>query len=234
MIQHVSSDTHYPGSKGVMGLAEWIIERLPAHAYYAEPFAGKGAVFRAKPPALRSWLIDRNREVATWWRRLKPPGTRVTNGDGLRFCELAAEWGPDDLLIYCDPPYLHETRVKKRIYRHEMTEADHRRLLAALLACRCGVTLSGYASPLYDETLRGWQRHTRMVITRGGVLREEVLWVNRLPASSKVTVEYSALGENWRERDRVSKKVRRWTSRILALPHGEQQALLRALVDAVQ
>jgi DNA adenine methylase len=61
-------------------------------------------------------------------------------------------------LFYCDPPYLHETRAVTDAYRHEMTNEDHRNLLAALLECEGRVMLSGYPNGLYDETLKGWSR----------------------------------------------------------------------------
>jgi DNA adenine methylase len=64
-------------------------------------------------------------------------------------------------LFYCDCPYLHETRATTKEYGpFEMSEADHRELLDALRQCRGKVILSGYPSRLYDDSLRGWDRHT--------------------------------------------------------------------------
>jgi DNA adenine methylase len=88
-----------------------------------------------------------------------------------------------DTLFYCDPPYLHETRAATDAYAHEMTEADHRALLAALLACKAKVMLSGYPSPLYDNALSGWTRHTFDLPNNaaGGRAKSretEVLWCN--------------------------------------------------------
>ena len=155
-----SDDTRYPGGKGVSGFTQWICDRLPTHVYYAEPFCGKAAVFRMKAPALRTWLIDSDESTIGWWRRrtaadplarCDDAGLRVTReprqsrrghveviqGCGIRFCELAAEWAIPDLLVYLDPPYLLSTRSKKSIYRHEMTDRQHERLLTAANAI-CG------------------------------------------------------------------------------------------------
>jgi DNA adenine methylase len=63
----------------------------------------------------------------------------------------------EDTLFYCDPPYLQETRAAPEVYRHEMDEAGHRRLLAALKQTKGKVVLSGYPSPLYDGELAGWR-----------------------------------------------------------------------------
>jgi DNA adenine methylase len=86
-------------------------------------------------------------------------------------------------LFYCDPPYLHETRISTDSYSHEMTEQEHRDLLALLLECKGKVMLSGYPSPLYDSMLKSWTRHTFDLPNNaagGDVKRRmtEVLWCN--------------------------------------------------------
>lgn len=69
-------------------------------------------------------------------------------------------WDTPATLHYVDPPYVAATRVKgsRGAYRHEMTDEDHRRLLACLVDLKGAVVLSGYRSPLYDEALAGWRR----------------------------------------------------------------------------
>jgi DNA adenine methylase len=62
-------------------------------------------------------------------------------------------------LFYCDPPYLHETRASKSAYEFEMSEGEHRQLLATLLKCKGKAMLSGYPSNLYESALSGWNRH---------------------------------------------------------------------------
>ena len=69
--------------------------------------------------------------------------------------ELIRRFRHVNVLIYADPPYLLETRSGKQ-YRHEMTDADHEALLAALKAHPGPVILSGYHSPMYDSELSGW------------------------------------------------------------------------------
>lgn len=62
--------------------------------------------------------------------------------------------GPD-VLVYCDPPYAHETRTARDIYRHEMRARDHEALLDAITATDATVVLSGYHNDLYDRRLAG-------------------------------------------------------------------------------
>jgi DNA adenine methylase len=86
-------------------------------------------------------------------------------------------------LFYCDPPYLHGTRVSTDAYAFEMTEADHRELLDVLRQCQGKVMLSGYPSALYDAELADWNRHTFDLPNHaagGGSKRRmtECLWCN--------------------------------------------------------
>jgi DNA adenine methylase len=87
-------------------------------------------------------------------------------------------------LFYCDPPYLHETRAARHAYGAlEMTEADHRELLGAVLVCKGKVMLSGYPSELHDCALAGWTRHAFDLPNNAASGREkgretEVVWCN--------------------------------------------------------
>jgi DNA adenine methylase len=88
-----------------------------------------------------------------------------------------------DALHYCDPPYLLNTRVvhsaSNAVYRHEMSEDDHRELAETLHRLRGMVVLSGYASDLYDKELYvGWQRFTTPTRADSGAARTEVLWIS--------------------------------------------------------
>jgi DNA adenine methylase len=89
-----------------------------------------------------------------------------------------------DALIYCDPPYLHETRTAISAYEHEMDRAGHVALLDVLMGCRGAVMLSGYASDLYSEKLAGWDCVRWELPNNSGQgktkqRRVECLWSNR-------------------------------------------------------
>lgn len=61
-------------------------------------------------------------------------------------------------LFYCDPPYVHNTRVTTGEYKCEMTDADHLELLRTLKSIEGRFLLSGYDSDLYHDFAReaGW------------------------------------------------------------------------------
>jgi DNA adenine methylase len=70
---------------------------------------------------------------------------------------LARYQGPG-YLAYCDPPYVLSTRRAGR-YQHELTDDDHRDLVAALLQYQGAVMLSGYRCELYRPLEEaGWRR----------------------------------------------------------------------------
>lgn len=87
--------------------------------------------------------------------------------------------------FYCDPPYLHETRVSKDAYAVEMTTVQHLELLGVLSAIRGKFMLSGYPSNMYQSACLnyGWQRVDIDIANHaaGGESKRrmtECLWMN--------------------------------------------------------
>jgi DNA adenine methylase len=74
--------------------------------------------------------------------------------------------------------------VRYHAYRHELTDADHIELLAALDALTGYVVLSGYPSPLYESALGHWHRVEREALADGARPRVEVLWLNPAAANA--------------------------------------------------
>lgn len=102
---------------------------------------------------------------------------------------LLAKYDGPDTLFYIDPPYLDSTRQSKEVYAHEMTEADHQRLLDLVTDVQGMVVLSGYPSGLYDQSLSGWHKRTKRVPCPSSATtkvsgrttkpqRTECLWIN--------------------------------------------------------
>lgn len=90
-----------------------------------------------------------------------------------------------DTLYYCDPPYLHETRVVTDAYACEMTGEDHERFLITLAGIEGKFLLSGYRNDLYDAYAdrNGWHRVDREIDCKASSAsvkprRIESLWMN--------------------------------------------------------
>jgi DNA adenine methylase len=105
---------------------------------------------------------------------------------------IMARFDGPDTCLYVDPPYLHDTRSKKRThgslehaYKHEMDDAQHGELLAWLNACQSMVMLSGYPSEIYSDALPGWRRIDIEALADGARKRTESLWLN--PAAMAAT-----------------------------------------------
>lgn len=100
-------------------------------------------------------------------------------------CKIIKQQDGPSTLFYCDPPYLHETRVTTGDYECEMSIEQHRELLAVLADIDGKFILSGYPSALYDDLALkcGW-RHVDIVIDNKASSRAtkekkiERLWMN--------------------------------------------------------
>ncbi|BAH44540.1 putative methyltransferase [Brevibacillus brevis NBRC 100599] len=60
---------HYPGSK--WSLADWIIEHMPEHTIYLEPFFGSGAVLFNKRPARLETVNDIDGDVVNLFKMIR-------------------------------------------------------------------------------------------------------------------------------------------------------------------
>ena len=99
--------------------------------------------------------------------------------------DVIKKWDSSETLIYCDPPYVGETRHEssRSVYAHEMTDAQHRELAAVLRACQSKVVISGYPSPLYAQLYGDWRQVEIDIANHaaGGkakARKTEVLWLN--------------------------------------------------------
>jgi hypothetical protein len=222
----------YPGGKGGAGIAQLIINQQPPHVHYIEPFLGGGAVMRAKRPAFRNTAIDLDpRPIAAFSPSAAASNFSTMVDDGVQWLIDHGRELRIDALVYCDPPYLMETRrSQRRIYREEFTDDDHWRLLRVLRELRCMVQLSGYWSKLYAKRLSDWRVIRFQNSTRRGP-REECLWMN-YPEPTALH-DWRFLGDDFRERERIKRKTARWTARIAALPLLERTSLLSAMASSL-
>ncbi len=163
----------YPGGKGRL----WrdIVSLMPPHDVYIETHLGGGAVLRAKEPATKSFGIDIDPEAIANAEKWDVPSLTLLQGDATDFVTSYPFSGRE--LIYADPPYVLSTRNNRKYYKYEYTDADHIRLLEALIRVKCPVMISGYSCTLYDESLKGWNRARLTNVTQNG-LRHEYLWAN--------------------------------------------------------
>jgi DNA adenine methylase len=149
---------------------------VPPHEVYIEPFLGGGAIMRQKRPALLNIGLDLDAAVIA---RFNDEAADIAlsgdarshlqfqQGDGAAFLRSYPFTGNE--LVYCDPPYMHETRGRTDLYRFEMDDRQHAALLDTIKALLCRVMISGYWTKLYAAAL---QAQRSMSIRAGGIRPE--------------------------------------------------------------
>jgi hypothetical protein len=221
----------YPDGKAGAGVYQQIINQILPHEIYIEPFLGGGAALLHKRPARSSICIDSDAALVAAWslRDDLPPGAIVSCGDAISF--LATRLWQGNEFIYCDPPYLFETRAKKsKIYLNEFGDVDqHRELLQLLLSLPCPVAISGYWSSLYADMLATWRTISYTTRTRGGRTVREWLWMN-YPEPPELH-DYRYLGDNFRQRERLKRIKTRWLARLERMNALERYALLSTIEE---
>ncbi|WP_295543331.1 DNA adenine methylase [uncultured Pseudacidovorax sp.] len=208
----------YPGGKGKS--FPQIINCMPPHRVYIETHLGGGAVMRHKKAAQRTIGIDVDPQVVTERGADLGVPCELVCADATSW--LKAQQFKGDELIYCDPPYVASTRARQRIYRHELADEQHHALLDVLCSLNCKVILSGYANPLYEAALKGWRSVTFMSKTHAG-MREETLWMNFDEPDE--LHDYSYIGNTFREREAVKRRLTNLKIRIERLAPIERASL---------
>lgn len=224
----------YPGGKNGEGAWQRIINQIPPHQVYIEPFLGSGAVLRRIRPARWSIGIDRDPAAIAAFGDAVPESDRgpgeLLACDGIDWLQHFGESFDGREFVYADPPYLRSARSRPAaIYRFELDRQGHERLLRILGRLRCPVLLSGYRSPLYDRELRGWRRIDFQGITRGGP-KPESLWAN-YPEPAELH-DPRWVGGGFRERWNITRQKRRWIARLERMSDQQRQALMEAIAEA--
>ena len=224
----------YLGSKAASGVYQKIIAEMPPHDTYIETHLGGGAIMLRKPPAKVNWGIDIDPQTVEAFNQGNPDFLDrladtlfIDVGDAVEFLRRFDYSSAGRVLIYSDPPYLHETRSSSARYRHEYTVSDHHRLLQCLCSMpeNVSVIVSGYPSSVYDNALQGWRSKEFQAMTRGGV-RTEKIWMNYQEGRA---YSHAFAGKDYNDRYRIKRKVQRWKEKFAALPPAERLAIMVAL-----
>ncbi len=173
--------------------------------------------------------IEIDEKVIEKWQKEYPNTCQLIQGDALSvISEMEIN---QETVIYSDPPYLPETRSREKVYKHDYTIEDHRRLLRLLAGLPCRVLISGYASDLYDEYLTGWNTYEYMSKTHTG-MREETIWYNYPKPTQLHDSRY--LGSDFREREKIKRRQENLKQKIQGLPSQEQAAIFDWLQQHIE
>jgi site-specific DNA-adenine methylase len=229
---------NYNGGKNGAGVYQKIISMMPQHKVYIECFLGSGAILRNKKPAEMQFGIDLDDLLIINWMRSNYYAVENLKLFSQNVIDWLSGWyvscnhwnfEPQEVLIYCDPPYLKSVRKSKhRLYKFEFwTEEDHRQLLEILLTLKSNVMISGYDSPLYNDLLNEWRKETFSTSNRAGQKTIETVWMNFQPPAQ--LHDYQYLGADFRERERIKRKKLRWKNRLEKMDYLERNALIETI-----
>lgn len=227
----------YPGGKAGAGVYQRIINLIPKHDLLISAFAGHCGIVRHIKPATHTVVIDKDPDVCQWWhewsRTKQGRALEVINASGIGWLayQESKNWKNYDIgerFIFCDPPYVLSQRSHGKQYEHEMSDSDHEMLiglLAGIMSPRSQILICGYNCRIYRR-LKPWRTIDHQVPTRGG-LQWERIWMN-YPETDDLH-DFSFIGDDRRERERIRRRQRNWLSQLSAMPPREQAAMLAVL-----
>lgn len=180
----------YFGGKWI--LAPWIIQHLPPHRIYVEPYGGAASVLLRKPRSYVEVYNDLDSSVVNLFRVLQKPDTAKELERLLRLTPFARD---EFHLAYepttdpIDPPYVRSTRKRGHGYSFEMSDIDHENLVEFIKGLSGMVVLCGYESKIYESL--GWNFKKRESLADGASPRTEVLWFNERAWSAQEQLSFS-------------------------------------------
>lgn len=258
--------TSYFGGKSGSGTYQTIINQIPAHTCRVSLFGGMLGVERKLKPAKLEYVIELDTNTfqrypdmgyfqnvhATSYESVADQqkwmqgamwgkGKFCWNADSLKVLPILAHselWDQEGTFIYVDPPYPMDSRKDPRNrYRHELTDDQHRELLALLTHFQnANIAVSTYPNEIYQDWFWDNQHHRewRMIEfqsqTRKGPATEQ-LWMN-YPEPTQLH-DYRYLGEDYRERERITRQKKRLLGKIKKLSLLEQQNLIEGIQSLV-
>jgi DNA adenine methylase len=225
---------NYDGGKNGEGVYQRLINEIPPHDVRIEAFAGSLAISYRMKPALVNFGIDTDAiTLAAVQSRATAAAVTLMEGDAL----VLVPWlvkifraAGAVVFVYADPPYLRETRSwQGHLYRCEFdTIEQHTALLDMLDALDCLVMLSGYWHPLYRRLASPkWRDFSYMAASHYTI--KTWCWCN-FPDPVALH-DYSHLGKDRTERQRIKRKIANRVRLLKCLPPLERAAILDALQE---
>ena len=211
---------YYPGGKGQF--YQKFINLMPPHEVYIESHLGGGAELLKKLRAKKNIGIEIDPNVIKRWSTTPEKNLELIHADAVEYLKRYHFTGKE--LVYCDPPYLRETRKKYYpLYKYEYTYEQHVELLELIQSLPCMVMISGYESTLYKQYLKGWHTYCFQAFANHHMATEWI-WMN-YPIPPGELHDYRYLGDNFRERERIKLRSKYWLARLKKMPVLERNAL---------
>jgi len=127
---------------------QYLIRNRMSRAGQNKDYGWSDRLRRGKPEYISAWetMIDSLPFISKRIREVN-----FACGD---YINLMKKYNLDEnpsVCSYIDPPYLHSTRVSKKVYKYEFSNDDHKRLWSFSRMANCTTFISGYLSKEYDD-----------------------------------------------------------------------------------
>jgi hypothetical protein len=225
-------DTYF-GGKAASGTYQKIINHIRPHDCYIEPFLGGGTIMLTKKPAATNIAIELDPVVYRKWQKdaRHLPHIQLIHGSAFDFLEKFDYSQFERVCVYLDPPYpLSSRKDPNSRYACELTDDEHIQLLNLIkkLPANVDVLISTYPNLMYAEALIDWHCIRFQSQTRRGKAWE-LLFINYLQIDDLHDTSFA--GHNYRDRERIKKKVNRWVNKYNQMDMAERRAIFQALAQ---
>jgi len=212
----------YFGGKNGSGTYQAIINKIPPHKRYIELCLGSGAILNNKKPALENFGIEINSETIA--KFTYSPFAFIVCADIFTWTKENWKLFDKDTFVYVDPPYpLNSRKNSVEVYKHEFTDQQHADIIKLIKTMPAMVAISTYKNHLYGTELKDWNLFNFQSQTRKGPATE-YLYMN-YPSPIELH-DYSFLGKNFTDRQRIKRKIEREITKLKNLPALERQAII--------
>lgn len=225
----MKNQNNYPGQKKIPGVYQKIINNIPLHSIYYEPFAGSAQIAKILYNSSKDstyYLNDIDPAVNSLLSLLE--GSTITNVNAFDVLqsEILLSSGKETF-IFIDPPYLHSSRPNNQtLYNYEFSNENHYQLIKSLLQLNCNCMIIHPSCELYDLHLSSW-RIIQIKIRYHSKTSIENLYMNYDIPEKLQCVDF--VGSNCWDRQRIKRKADRLMSKISLLPAHEQQYIFSKL-----
>lgn len=205
---------------------------------FVSAFVGNGGIERRFNLPANNYFFDTNPVVVDAWQAVlkgynkKNPQQKIVVKKESGLTAIAAFKNDDKTtLIFCDPPYLFDTRVsQQKLYgQHEWSYEDHVMFLNLLKGSTCNIIITHPPHILYENMLTGWSIKDFTYINSAGNKCADRCWYNY--PTPTILQDFTYLGSDYRQRELIKNKTTRHMAKLQRLPAAERNAILSAVIN---
>lgn len=215
----------YVGNKNFSNVIHELVNRLPLSSNYYSLFYGSGGLERSVYTEDALFICsEKNPECKKKYETSTM--ARIDYSDYRQLLEENVFTSVD--FIFADPPYKFSTRRNGRVYyKFEFEIQDHIEFLNYITSLPCRIMVTHPQCDLYDNTLKGWNRHDLNYMTHSGWFKDSI-YMNYDPSSVEL-LNYNALGSDSTDRQRIKRQRKNVVEKFKKLDHHVRMAIARDL-----